>query len=599
MVRIKILALNIIYIYRKFFELISNHRKKKIFFSIILGIVNSLVDVIALSSVFPAIYIATQQEVIQKNVILSNLYRYLSFSSKDTFVLFILFSVLLLFLFRMLFALLVLKYQQKVGFGVANECVNLMGCVFFLKNILEIKQTTIGELDKEIRFLPLQLVNFVLLPLGIIVSEIVVIVVILLGIISLNIKLFLVLTLTLFPLISFFYWLIRKKNQHLGLELNAAATLSFNYSRELINGYADIKLQNKSSFFISRLLKSMQQYNAIQIKTNLYQQITPKLLEWSALLLVIMIYVYAIVNKESKGELLLLLAVYIAAAYRLLPSLNRINSSLLLIKQYEFILGIFEKSKKQLQQQEQVIKNSDTKLTFNKHVLLDNVSLSYSSDSNKLVLKSINLRIQKGEIIGLIGKSGSGKTSLVYTLAGLLPITQGKIWVDATEINNQRLHLWQRKIAFVYQDIFLMNGTILSNIVFGEEEDKVNLNKVWDCLKSVQLEGFVNSLSQGIYTPIGENGGYLSGGQKQRLVIARALYRDVSLIIMDEATSALDEATQESVMHSLYETAKKCSLTLVLIAHRMSSLKYCNRVIHLENGQVSRELSYQDLNQTN
>lgn len=583
--------MNTLYLYRKVLSLVSKERKKKLIYSVVLGIVNSLIDVLALSSVFPAVYIATQSQIIHHNKILSQLYNALNFSDTDYFVLFILSAVLMLFLFRMLISLVIFRFQQSVSFDISAEFTEMMGNVFFLKNILDIKKTTIGELDKEIRFLPLQFANFILMPLGMVLSEWIVISVILIGIISFNMKLFIMLMLTIFPIVSVFYYLTRKKIQHYGLSLNNASTLTFNHSREMINGYADIKMQQQSGYFIKRLLQSTRHHNSIQIKINTYQQIIPKILEWSALLSVILIYMYAVLFKENKSEIIVILAVYLASAYRLLPSLNRINSSLLLIKQYEFIIDLFEKAKKQLKLQ--IPHSNLSPLPFQEKITLKNVCLSYSDNKDECVLKNISFTINKGEVVGFTGKSGAGKTSLMYVISGLLPATSGEIIVDNALITTQNLPAWQKHIAFVYQDIFLINGNILDNIAFGEE--KANIEKVWECLKAVQLNEFVKSLPQDIHTPVGESGGYLSGGQKQRLVIARALYRNASVIIMDEATSALDESTQESVMQAIADIAHTHHLTVLLIAHRFSSLKYCNKIICLENGTVSKEVNYKEL----
>ncbi|GIV29357.1 MAG: protein glycosylation K [Bacteroidia bacterium] len=523
------------------------------------------------------------------------MYHYFGFPNDDYFVLFILGMVLILFVIRLIVSLLILKFQQTVSFDASLEFTGMMSRAFFLKNILDIKKTTIGELDKEIRFLPLQFTNFILMPLSMIVSEIIVMSIILSGIILFKFKLFLMLLVTIFPLVGISYSLIRRKIQNLGIQLNNASALSFNHSREMIGGYADIKMQDKSSFFINRLLNAINQYNAIQIKINIYQQIAPKLLEWSALFSVVLIYLYATVFNETKSEIIVVLAVYLASAYRLLPSLNRINSSLLLIKQYEFILDIFEKSKKKLEIEKLLSDNHHNPIWLQHQITLDKIYLSYSEKSNKYVLSGISITIKKGEVIGIVGQSGSGKTSLVYIISGLLPPTKGKILVDDVEINSSNTHKWQKNIAFVYQDIFIINGTVLDNIVFGEEEQNININKVSECLKSVQLYDFVQQLPQGIHTPVGENGGHLSGGQKQRLIIARALYRDASLIIMDEATSALDEQTQESVIQSVYQISKEKNITVILIAHRLSSLKYCNKIIHLENGTITKETSYKEI----
>lgn len=578
-------------IYKKIFEIVSEERKKSILFSIILGIINSLIDVISLSTIFPAAYIATHTEVIYQNRILSSLYKYLKFSNPDYFVLFILIAVLLLFLFRMFLSVLIFRFQQSNIFKASVELSKVMSENFFLKNILEIKKTTIGELDKEIRVLPNQFSNFILMPLIMIISEIIVIGIILFSIISFNFKLFILLLISIFPFVFIFNKILRRKVEYLGIELNQFSTQSFNHSRELISGYADIKMQNQSNYFIQKLIKSLNSYNDVQIKINTFQQISPKLLEWSALLSVVIIYLFAIQNQESKSDIVVILAVYMAAAYRLFPSLNRINSSMILIRQYEFILDIFYNAKMNLQKYQHNF--SPQNIHFEKKISLKNIGLSYSNDASNFVLKNIHLQIHKGEILGLVGSSGSGKTSLVYIISGLLPPTNGKLLVDNIEITSENLNTWQKNIAFVYQDIFLINGSILDNITFGD--DKPDIDRVWECLKSVQLDEFVKSLPDTIHTPVGESGGYLSGGQKQRLVIARALYKKVSLIILDEATSALDEHTQESVVKNIHQLSKQNALTVILIAHRLSSLKYCDKIIQLKDGEIVGEYTYKQV----
>ncbi len=592
--------MNTIYLYRKILEIVSIQTRKRIIYSIILGIINSLIDVLTLSAIFPAVYIATQPSVIHQNKFLSYLYNTLNFSNTEQFILFALILVLILFLLRLFLFLIILKFQQKISFDAGLELMQMTANAFYIKNILEIKRTTYGELDKEIRTLPFQFINFILMPIGLIASELIVIIIIMTGIISFNFQLFFMLLMTVFPFVILFNWFIRKKIQNFGIELNQFIGENSNLSREMISGYADIKMQNKVVYFVRRLKESIKKYNHIQIRINIYQQTTTKLLEWSALLSILLIYVYALVFKESKTEIIMVLAIYLAAAYRLLPSLNRINSNLLLIRQYEFILDIFEKTKKQLQKHQTEKQPSEQPpILFKQHIELKDICLSYLDTEDQMVLLNINLKINKGEIIGLAGKSGAGKTSLVYVISGLLPPTSGKIIIDHQAINATNIHQWQKHIAFVYQDMFLLNGSILNNIAFGEEEKNIDLAKAWECLKAVQLDDFVKNLPHTIQTSIGESGGYLSGGQKQRLVIARALYRNASLIIMDEATSALDEKTQESVMNAIYHIAHQYQLTVILIAHRISTLKYCNRIFYLENGAISKTISYQDLLEQN
>jgi ABC-type multidrug transport system fused ATPase/permease subunit len=221
---------------------------------------------------------------------------------------------------------------------------------------------------------------------------------------------------------------------------------------------------------------------------------------------------------------------------------------------------------------------------FKKEIVFKNVSFKYHPD-NDLIFKSLNLKIKKGETIGLIGSSGSGKSTFVDILIGLLSPTSGDVTVDNYKIDKDASS-WQKKIGYISQDIHLIDDSIINNIALGVEEDKINLDSVNKAINSAQLQSFIKSLSNGINTHVGDKGVQISGGQKQRIGLARALYHNPEILILDEATSSLDDKTESEVMKAIELLSD--DKTVIIIAHRLSTLGFCKKIFELKNSKFKK-----------
>jgi ATP-binding cassette subfamily B protein len=235
---------------------------------------------------------------------------------------------------------------------------------------------------------------------------------------------------------------------------------------------------------------------------------------------------------------------------------------------------------------------TSTPLALKSTILINNVSFSYEANA-PLILKNINLEIKRGAIIGFIGKTGGGKSTLLDIIMGLLKPTSGKIEVDTIPITQKNLRSWQSNIAHVPQNVFLSDASIAENIAFGVDRDLIDINRVIECTKAAHIDDEVNQLPQGYQAIVGEGGMRLSGGQRQRIGIARALYKKSEIIIFDEATSALDEVTEARIMQSIY--ALSGNITILIVAHRVSTLKNCTQIVELKDGQISRVYNYLDI----
>jgi len=236
--------------------------------------------------------------------------------------------------------------------------------------------------------------------------------------------------------------------------------------------------------------------------------------------------------------------------------------------------------------------NNEVSIDFNENIILKDISFRYKNDQIN-VLDKINLEIPKGSCVGFIGPTGSGKSTMLDILMGLLVPTSGKLIIDGKEVLPENLKSWQKNISHVPQDIFLSDGTIKENVAFGTPSNEIDMDKVVKAISMAQLDDVINDLPEKYDTLVGERGIRLSGGQKQRIGIARALYSESKLMTLDEATSALDGDTEKDVMESIEKLDS--NLTILIIAHRVTTLKSCNQIVELKSGKVARFGDYESM----
>ena len=297
------------------------------------------------------------------------------------------------------------------------------------------------------------------------------------------------------------------------------------------------------------------------------------------LIIVIFSYFYSVKNGDLIS-LIPILGAFALGAQRLLPVFHQLYSNWVLIMGNTNLL---KDAIKTLNIKRNKLKLSDKEIIFEKQIILKDISFRYDRKSNN-VLNKTNVTIKKGEKIGIIGKTGSGKSTLVDILMGLLRPNKGQLIVDKKIITNLNSSSWHNKISHVPQNIFLLNATIFENIAFGIPYNEIDKEKVFKISKMANISKFIENKPFKYNTIVGERGIKLSGGQVQRIAIARALYKNAELIIFDEATSSLDEVTEKEVLKSIYDLDKK--ITIIMISHKKSSLKNCDKIFRLENNKV-------------
>ncbi len=360
---------------------------------------------------------------------------------------------------------------------------------------------------------------------------------------------------------------------------------------EALIGLKEIRILGKEKFFYDDITKSSQISSDVSISSATIQTMPRYLIELVVICFTVSLVFMTIIFKESGVELTAILSVFVVAAMRLIPSVNHILSSVATLSSNRNSVSILYNDIKEINVQSVISKQEELfniKMPFNS-ITLDNISFSYSPEDPNAI-NNISLSIKKGEAIGIIGQSGSGKSTLMDILLGLLTPQNGSIKLNDIELNDRNVASWVKQVAYLPQEIFITDDTIKNNVALGTREEEIDETKVWIALEKSNLSQFVNSLPQKIDTKLGDRGSRLSGGQKQRIAIARGFYYERNVLVMDEATSALDNQTEHEIVEEIKRL--KGEKTIIVVAHRLSTLKYCDRIYRLSEGTIVEEGSY-------
>jgi len=360
----------------------------------------------------------------------------------------------------------------------------------------------------------------------------------------------------------------------------------FKWISQTVQGIKEVKIAAKEQYFVDEYKKCGQGYvNAVQ-KYSLYNNIPKLLIEAACVTAMVGYMIWLVVSGVSTENMLTVFSTLAAAAFVLLPCVNRINNQMNSIAYFEpFFMGVSDNLQDEISGDKvdmSFATDEDEKLPVKEAIELKDITYSYPG-TEKLIFDHADLTVPVGSSVGIVGTTGAGKSTVVDILLGLLEVKTGVVLADGKD-TKENYRKWLKNVGYIPQMIFMLDDTIRKNVAFGVPEDKIDEDRLWEVLKEAQLDEFIKSLPEGLETGIGERGIRLSGGQRQRISIARALYNDPEVLILDEATSALDNDTEAAIMESINRLHGK--KTLIIIAHRLQTIEKCDIVYRVENGKA-------------
>jgi len=383
--------------------------------------------------------------------------------------------------------------------------------------------------------------------------------------------------------------LTRRRLSRWGAENHHHAGLAQQHLHQGLGAAKEIKLLGKERTLIEAFLQHSRRVNVLLARQQFFSNVPRLWFEFLAVSVLCVLTLVMMIQGKTTREMIPTLGLFAVAAFRLLPSVNKLSVG---IQTTRYYTKLFEDIAGELRLGLDIESNAVVNpLTFRDQLVMEGVTFRYSS-APSAALVDVSLVVPRGASVGIIGGSGAGKSTLVDVVLGLLSPDAGRVLVDGVDIGTNTRG-WQRLVGYVPQTIYLSDDTIRRNVAFGVPVEKIDDAAVRRALRSAQLDRFLEELPEGVETVIGERGVRLSGGQRQRIGIARALYHEPELLVLDEATSALDTTTEREVMRAIDDLHG--SKTLLIVAHRLTTLENCDLLYRLEKGKVLRSGAYADV----
>ena len=397
----------------------------------------------------------------------------------------------------------------------------------------------------------------------------------------------------LLSILTLYFFLFHKKLKKIGEERLHAKNLLIKWILQSLNSLKDIKISKKEDKVLQKFTSKVDIFENSRRKINFIGAIPASAFEFIFVVIVFTLIIF--LSNTEVENILPILSLYIISFIRMLPIfakfglvLSSLRSSFPSVLHLNSELQKFEK----FQNLEKKIFDKTIKIKFEKNLNIENITFQYLNGDKK-IFHNLNLSIEKGKAIGFVGKSGSGKTTLINIISGLLSPSKGQITADGVDIF-KNIDSWHKKIGLVPQDNFLLDDTILKNIVFLNDEDKVDEKRLKDAIYYSALSEFINELELGVNTNVGEGGALLSGGQIQRVILARLLYNDPQILILDEFTNSLDPESENHVLEKLNLLKKEKNKNFFIISHKIKPLKLCDEIIVIENGKILKKYNYSE-----
>ena len=541
--------------------------------------VRALLNFVGLAALLPVLFLILDSQSIHSNSILNSIYNAFGFSSDKSFVIAVAVAVVVFIVVKNLLNLLLYRVERDYIYSLYRHLSRRLFIGYFAQGLQFVKSENSAVLARNVNVVCYTFITGILRPLATLASELLLLLMIFISI-AVYSPLGALLSVAVFIPVAWLYFaLMRHRLDRYGNVENEAQRRKYRDVIETFRGYADVEVNNAFDHRLSLFDREIDTIVEVGRKNATVSLLPQHLTETG--LAVGMALLLCLGTSMASTDLKILFGVFAIAGLRLLPSARNIMGAWSALRYNRYTIDILNEAKVE----EERKPSSNEQLAFNDAIEVRNLSFRFDNGTHD-TLHNLSLTVRKGEKVGINGESGVGKTTLLNILLGLYKPSQGGVFVDGKELKGERLRKWQNSIGYVSQSTFLSDTTILSNIALGCEEQDIDMAQIEKCIEAASLSEFVASLPNGVHTRIGECGALLSGGQRQRIGIARALYKKADTLFFDEATSSLDSTTEQNINRAIEQlsTSNK-DLTIVIVAHRDSSLDYCDRIITLEKNE--------------
>lgn len=557
-------------------------------------VIMALMETVGVASIMPFVSVLANPGIVEDNFYLSSVYKFFNFNSVDNFLFFLGIVVFVIFISTLAFRAFTLYAITRFS----SMRVHTMACrllaaylrqpyeYFLGRNTADMAKSILSEIN--------QVTTKVLMPLMKLIAGVMMAVAILLLLLVVEPMVSIGAAVLLGGFYTIVYVFSRRVLHYIGEDRILANKERFILTSEVLNGIKELKLLGRDNAYMLRFEEPSKRYARHQATVTLISQLPRYAIQAVSLGGVVLMILYLLGRHKDLENALPLIALFAFAGYRLIPAFQEVFGN---IAQLRYGLPVLDSLYKDLtakQEFEKKITNkTNIRLDLSYQITIKDVTYRYPS-SEKDALKNLNIIMPRGNSIGFVGRTGAGKSTTVDLILGLLTPTKGQILIDKIPLDSSNMRAWQDKIGYVPQSIYLSDDTVAANIAFGIDADSIDYKAVENAARIAHIHDYINlEMPDGYYTIVGERGVRLSGGQRQRLAIARALYHDPDVIIFDEATSALDNSTEAAIMEAIEELHG--TKTIILIAHRLSTVRSCDRIFLLDNGEVKAEGRYQEL----
>ena len=581
-------------ILKKLLFLLSPDEQKSAGLLLIMIIIMALLDMIGVASILPFMTVLTNPSLIETNIILNNIFKFSNIFGVENNQQFIFALGILVFItliisltFKAFTQYFTIRFVQMREFSIGRRLVE--GYLkqpyswFINQNSADLGKSILSEVNIVIGSGMKQLMGLI--------AAIFVLFAILILLFVVDAKLTFIVVLSLGGSYLLIFFLVNKPLKKSGQERLKSNQLRFVAVSEAFGAVKEIKVGSLEQNYIKNFSNYAKIFAQTQALAATISQLPRFILEAIAFGGILLIILYIMFQTGSFNNAIPIISLYAFAGYRLMPAVQQIYTAITTII---FVDPAINKLYEDFKNLKPYNGNKDKGLfSFNKAIKLNNIHYNYPN-TTRTALKDINLVIPVKSKVGLVGTTGSGKTTTIDIVLGLLNPQKGTLEVDGKIITNQNVESWQRLIGYVPQHIYLSDDTVAANIAFGEEIKDINLDLIEKVARIANLHEFVvNELPNQYKTNIGERGIRLSGGQRQRIGIARALYLNPQVLILDEATSALDNKTEKAVMDAINNLSK--SITIIIIAHRLNTVENCDIIFKFEKGKLINQGNFEKI----